>query len=212
MLMMLARLYVWAVTDVSSSTRGVRTDPTDAQLIDAALSGDAKAFETLLRRNLDAMYAIALRITLDEGDTDDVVQEASVRIWRVLHTFRREARVSTWIYRITTNLALSHVARRRDASLDPEKHEPADHAADPARRVEDQARLGAALEVFSRLPVNQRSCLALRESHGLSYEEIAEVSDISVAAVKGRLFRARQSLAEQLAAFEACTRVAEERP
>lgn len=74
MLMMLARLYGWAVTGVSSSTRGVRTDPTDAQLIDAALSGDAKAFETLLRRNLDAMYAIALRITLDEADTDDVVK------------------------------------------------------------------------------------------------------------------------------------------
>lgn len=66
--------------------------------------------------------------------------------------------------------------------------------------------------MFSRLPVNQRSCLALRESHGLSYEEIAEVSDISVAAVKGRLFRARQSLTEQLAAFEGCTQFAEERP
>lgn len=201
-LRLLARLYVWMLTGVSLPTGEVASDPSDALLIDAALSGDGEAFEALLRRNLDAMYAIALRITLDEADADDVVQEASVRVWRALGTFRGEARFSTWVFRITTNLAVSHVTRRQAVAVDLAEHEPASHAADPARRVEDGARLEAALEAVGRLPVEQRSCLVLRESHGLSYEEIAEVSEISVAAVKGRLFRARQTLAEQVAAFE----------
>lgn len=205
MLGVLARLYVWMLTGVPSSTGELDTEPSDAQLIDAALSGDGEAFETLLRRNLDAMYAIALRITLDEADADDVAQQASVRIWRALGTFRGEARFSTWVYRITTNLAVSHVTRRQGVAVDLAQHEPASHAADPARRVEDRARLEAVLHAVGGLPVEQRSCLVLRESHGLSYEEIAEVSEISIAAVKGRLFRARQTLAEQVASFDGWT-------
>jgi RNA polymerase sigma-70 factor, ECF subfamily len=186
---------------------GLPTDPappvSDDELIDAALAGESEAFEELLQRHLDAMYSVALRITLDRSDADDVVQEASVRIWRALDRFERRSKFSTWVFRITTNVALNLVSRQRPPTVELEPDLPDTSVTDPARRAEASAKLDAALAAFEELPPDQRSCLTLREAQGLPYDEIAEVLDLTIPAVKGQLFRARQQLAASLARFEA---------
>lgn len=174
---------------------------TDAQLVAAAVADDLGAFEELVRRHRDRAYGIAYRVCRDPGEAEEVAQEAFVRVWRSLHTFRGDAQFTTWLYRIVTNLALTRVGRQVDRPT-AELPDHADASLDPARRFGAGERLSAALAALERLSPDQRACYVLREVEGLTYEEVAEVLDTTVAAVKGRLFRARQDLAEALAAHD----------
>ncbi|MBW3665062.1 MAG: sigma-70 family RNA polymerase sigma factor [Actinobacteria bacterium] len=177
-------------------------DLDDAELVVRARDGeDVAAFEELVHRHRDRAYRVALRITRHPGDAEDVAQEALVRAWRSLPRFRGDARFSTWLYRIVTNLALNRVDRRRGVTA--EIPDTAVRSDDPAVRTEDAERLSAALAALERLSAEQRACYVLREMEGLSYEELAEVLDTSVAAVKSRLFRARQELTAALARYDA---------
>lgn len=189
----------WCFTAVVS----VMTDLDDAALVARARDDDdVAAFEELVHRHRDRAYRVALRITRHPGDAEDIAQEALVRAWRGLPDFRGDARFSTWLFRIVTNLALNRVARRREHASD-EVPEPAEPTLDPAARTEDAERLGAALAALETLTPDQRACYVLREIEGLSYDELAEVLGISVASVKGRLFRARQELTAALARYDA---------
>lgn len=183
----------------------VRLDASDEELVALAQHDDVEAFEELVRRHRDTFFRVALRICRDRADAEDVTQEAIVRAWRSLGSFRGDARFTTWMYRIITNLALNKVTRRREHAVEEVPEAPGDgsDAADPARRAEDRERLDVALAALATLTAEQRACLVLREVEGLSYEELAEVLDISVASVKGRLFRARQDLSEALARYDA---------
>ncbi len=149
------------------------------------------------------MYGIALRLTGSPTDADDVVQDASVRVWRALPQFAGRAALATWVHRITVNVALAHLARRRPASPPPVDDDVIDVGSDPAVRVEHRARLEEVAAALEALSDEQRTCVVLREGQGLTYEEIADVLDTSVAAVKGRLYRARQELIGTLDAFDA---------
>lgn len=184
---------------------------TDAELIDLARgAGDVDAFGELVRRHRDAAYRVALRICRTPADAEDVAQDAFVRAWRALADFRGDARFTTWLYRIVTNLALNRVTRRREDATDdlPERTgvvwaSPVSTAgSDPARRVEDAERLAAALTALDALTPEQRACFVLRELEGLSYEELGEVLDISVQSVRGRLYRARADLAAALDRYD----------
>lgn len=163
--------------------------------------GDVAALEELVRRHRDAAYRIALRICLNSADAEDVAQEALVRAWRSLQSFRGDAAFSTWLYRIVTNLALNAVSRRREQPTD-EPPEPPGPELDPAGRVQQRERLDAVLSALGDLPAEQRACWVLREVEGLSYEELAEVLDLTLSAVKGKLFRARTHLSEALARYD----------
>jgi RNA polymerase sigma-70 factor, ECF subfamily len=204
---LLARLWALALTGARRAAARVLPEPgpqtSDDELIEAALGGEGEAFEELLQRHLDAMYSVAVRITLRPSDADDVVQEASVRIWRALDQFERRSKFSTWVFRITTNVALNLVSREREPTVELDADLPAPSDNDPERRAEAGAKLEAAVAAFESLPPDQRSCLTLREAHGLAYEEIAEVLDLTIPAVKGQLFRARQHLAATLSRFDA---------
>lgn len=131
-----------------------------------------------------------------------MAQEALVRAWRSLGRFRADAAFSTWLYRIVTNTALKRLARRREVAV-AEPPEPPGPDLDPARRVEQRERLGVAVAALRRLTPEQRACWVLREVEGLAYDELAEVLGLTVAAVKGRLFRARTELADALARYDA---------
>ncbi len=145
------------------------------------------------------MYRVALRLLGSDADAQDATQETFVRAWRGLRRFRGESAVSTWLYRIVTNRCLNVIAARRPAeSLDLEL--PA-AGGDPAGITEQRERFAAVAREVSSLVPEQRAALVLRDFEGLSYEEVAAVLGVSVAAVKGRIHRARLSVLRGTAAW-----------
>ncbi|MEU4247426.1 sigma-70 family RNA polymerase sigma factor [Amycolatopsis sp. NPDC026612] len=178
----------------------------DAELLARAADGDHTAFGTLVRQHTPRMYRVALRLTGSAAEAEDVVQEAWLAAWRALPGFRQESAVSTWLYRVVTNSALAVLRRRRPTlSLDdPAPQSTVDSALfaaavpGPEGRVVRAEEVDAVLRAVGRLEVSQRVPLVLRELEGLSYEEVAEVLDVNVGALRSRLHRARVALLAEL--------------
>ncbi|WP_370961321.1 RNA polymerase sigma factor [Amycolatopsis sp. cg9] len=176
----------------------------DTELATRAAAGDEAAFGALVRLHTPRMYRVALRITGSAAEAEDVVQESWLAAWRALGTFRHESAVSTWLYRVVTNSALALLRRRKPTiSLD----EPACQSTvdtvllavpGPEGRVVRAEEVDAVLRAIGRLEVSQRVPLVLRELEGLSYEEVAEVLDVNVGALRSRLHRARVALLAEL--------------
>jgi RNA polymerase sigma-70 factor (ECF subfamily) len=173
-----------------------------ADLVAAAKDGDRTAFDALVRLTYADTYTLAYRLTGDEEDARDVVQDAYLRAFRGIKRFRGDAAFSTWLYRITANCASSQVARRSRA-----RHEELDDDApftdgradrDPELRADladDRERIEAALK---ELPPRLRAVVVLRDIYDLPHESIAAELGISEAAAKVRLHRARRKLRERL--------------
>jgi RNA polymerase sigma-70 factor (ECF subfamily) len=167
-----------------------------------AEAGDQYAFERLVQAYDQGVLRLAFNLLRSSEDASDVYQEAFLRVYKNLHTFRFDCSFHTWLYRIVTNVALSTVTRRREhATGDP--LEPVGPDLDPAGTVQTRERLGAVLAALRELTPEQRACYVLREVEGLTYDELAEVFGTSVQAVKSRLFRARTELARALARYDA---------
>jgi RNA polymerase sigma-70 factor (ECF subfamily) len=173
-----------------------------AQLVTAAQAGDRQAFDELVRRTHVEMYTLAVRLTANEEDASDVVQEAYLRAWKGIRRFRGDAQFTTWMYRITANAASTMTQRRRRQRV---TH--IDEVAEPVEmRLEHQpegaAESAAALEelsmAVSELPPKLRSIVVLKDVYGLSHEDIAEELGISIAAAKVRLHRGRKKLRDLL--------------
>jgi RNA polymerase sigma-70 factor (ECF subfamily) len=173
-----------------------------AELISAAQRGDRSAFDELVRRTYVDTYTLALRLTSDEEDARDVVQEAYLRAWKGIGRFRGDAQFSTWLYRITANCAASFVAKRRRLRAEPllPGHEPADlHLeAQPEAMAESGADLDRLASAVAELPPRLRAVVVLKDVYGLSHEAIAEELGISVSAAKVRLHRGRRRLRDAL--------------
>jgi RNA polymerase sigma-70 factor, ECF subfamily len=174
----------------------------EAELIGAAQRGDRGAFDELVRRTFVDTFTLARRLTGNEEDARDVVQEAYLRAWRAIGKFRGEAQFSTWMYRITANAAATHVRKRRRHRTQPidEVVEPADVRAEAqpavlAESTDTLERIGGALD---ELPPKLRSIVVLKDVYGLPHEAIAEELGISVPAAKVRLHRARRKLRDLL--------------
>ncbi|GLY42178.1 DNA-directed RNA polymerase sigma-70 factor [Amycolatopsis sp. NBRC 101858] len=180
----------------------------DADLLARAAAGDDAAFGALVRQHTPRMYRVALRITGSAAEAEDVVQDSWLAAWRSLASFRHESAVSTWLYRVVTNSALALLRRRRPTiSLDapePDGQSTLDSALlagavpGPEGRVVRAEEVDAVLRAIGRLEVSQRVPLVLRELEGLSYEEVAEVLDVNVGALRSRLHRARVALLAEL--------------
>jgi len=174
----------------------------EAELVGAARSGDRQAFDELVRRTFVDTFTLARRLTGNEEDARDVVQEAYLRAWKGIEKFRGEAAFSTWLYRITANAAASNVARRRRHRAEPfaDDFEPVDDRAEEvvsqgAESAEALDRISAALD---ELPAKLRGVVVLKDVYGMSHEAIAEELGISVSAAKVRLHRARRRLRDVL--------------
>jgi RNA polymerase sigma-70 factor (ECF subfamily) len=168
----------------------VRAD--ERVLVDAARAGDLDAFEVLVHRHQAPVYRVALRMLGTAADAEDVAQETFVQAWRSLARFHGNSAFATWLYRIATNRSLDVLAKRRPSEdLDDLQ---GDSSLDPAAIYAQRERTAGVLDVVQALPPDQRAPLVLREFEGLSYEEIGAVLGISLAAVKGRIHRARLTL------------------
>jgi RNA polymerase sigma-70 factor, ECF subfamily len=171
-------------------------------LVASARTGDRSAFDELVKATYADMYTLAYRLTGNEEDARDVVQDAYLRAYRGIKRFRGDARFTTWMYRITANCASTQMtkrARTRHDELDDDFDlidlEP-DH--DPEQRAElafDRDRIARALE---ELPPRLRAVIVLRDVYDLPHESIAAELGITEAAAKVRLHRARRKLRERL--------------
>jgi RNA polymerase sigma-70 factor (ECF subfamily) len=168
-------------------------------LVDAARAGDVDAFAVLVRRHQDAVYRVALRVLGSRSDAEDAAQDTFVQAWRGLERFRAESMVSTWLYRIVTNRCLNVLAARRPSEALNWDVMSADD--DPAYVAEQRERFAAVTGAVAGLPDEQRIALVLREVEGLSYEQIGDVLDLSLAAVKGRIHRARLGVLKEAATW-----------
>lgn len=174
----------------------------DTPLVERAQRGDAAAFELLVRRYERYVYNLALRVVGSPEEAEDLAQCAFVRAWKALPRFRGEAKFSTWLYRIITNLCCSRLPqlRRELAALAPD-----DDALDlPDENQEPESGLAAAearariQAAFAGLPESYRLLVSLRHLQALSYEEIAQITGLPLGTVKTGIFRARRKLREAI--------------
>jgi RNA polymerase sigma-70 factor, ECF subfamily len=172
-------------------------DP-DRELVDRTLAGEIAAFETLVERHREVVYRVAAR-TVGTADAEDVSQDAFLRAYHRLPSFRGEAPFRAWLLRIAHNAALNLQARRRPEPVDPviadDDPEP---QRTPAERLEGRERRERLEGKIRLLSPTHRVVLVLRDIEGLSYEEIAEVTETPLGSVKGRLHRARTELIDIL--------------
>jgi RNA polymerase sigma-70 factor (ECF subfamily) len=177
---------------------------TEAALIEAVRRGDAGSREALYHRYKRRVYALAVRI-VGANDAEEVAQEAFIRIFRGLAKFRGDAALSTWIYRLAVNAALSHRARRGpvviDGRGDDGEGEFADEGAGAPHEQQGDAVLRGRLErALGRLPPGYRTVIVLHDIDGLEHEEVAAILGCHVGTSKSQLHKARARLRELLAA------------
>ncbi len=177
----------------------------DQQLIQQAQAGKTAAFAELVNRHGQMVYNLALRTLNDPHEAEDIAQETFVRAWQSLKRFRGDARFSTWLYRITTNLCFNRLPRMK-SELKALDTETADELTDQRLRVEGQLlsvelhnQLHAAID---NLPESYRLLITLRHLQELSYAEIAEITNMPLGTVKTGIFRARRLLRDALKQVE----------
>jgi RNA polymerase sigma-70 factor (ECF subfamily) len=175
---------------------------TDETLVRRTLTGDLDAFGALVDRHGAVVYRVAARIA-GRADAEDVAQDALLRAFHGLGGFRGETPFRAWLLRITHNTALNHLERRRAEPVEEVPEEAGRLAAaaaerPPADALEERERRERLESKLLLLSPAHRTGLVLRDLEGLSYDEIAEVTESPLGSVKGRLHRARDELIEIL--------------
>jgi len=183
----------------SAANVGVRLDDADVVLVARAQAGDRTAFEQLVRLYADRVYAVARRLGLPSDAAEEVTQDAFLRAWRGIGSFRGDARFFTWLYRIAVNEAKRRLERERTHSLvrsldDDGAVEPPDVREEPYARVADAELRRALAAAVVALPLKYRAPLILRDIEGLSTVDAAAVLGLGEAALKSRLHRARAAV------------------
>ncbi len=186
--------------------------PTDEQLVHASQGGDMAAFEELVARHRDKMFARAFRIVRQQDEAMDLSQEAWIKGWQRIAQFEGESSFATWMTRITINLCLDHLRRNQRYRVDPLPDYQDDNTGldrllppvwtNPTERLERhelRQRIDAAL---AKLSDAHRTVLVLHEFEDLGYKEIAQTVGISIGTVMSRLFYARRRLAILLAGIQ----------
>jgi len=174
-------------------------DRSDEALLELYAEGDPAAARALTLRLGPLAYRLAMRMLRDGAEAEDVAQEALLRLWKIAPEWRTgEAKVSTWLYRVVSNLATDRLRKRRGSSLDdaPDVADDSPSVLDEMMRRDRMAALDAAL---AELPERQRLAVTLRHIDGLSNPEIAEAMETGVEAVESLTARAKRALAKLLA-------------
>ena len=175
----------------------LRAEPTDDELVRTATAGDTRAFETLYRRHVSRVHGAVLRLAgYDHGHAEELVQEAFIRAWQKLDSFRHQSAFGTWLYRLAVNTALMALrsSKADPVSMPGEDALPEAEAADvfcPAEREELEHAIAA-------LPPRARAVFVLHDVEGWKHQDIAEELDMAVGSSKAQLHRARGLLQRAL--------------
>jgi len=179
---------------------------TDEELVTRSMGGDLDSFNQLVLRWERPIYALAYRVIGREEDARDVCQETFLRAFRALGGFKGQAKFSSWLYRITLNLCRDWIRRERRQPLaqTPEGVDLVELAGegDDVESIEDlvaRKEIGAAVsKAMALLPEDQRTAIVLKEYHGLTFQEIADMLDCPLSTVKTRLYQGLTVLRRQL--------------
>jgi RNA polymerase sigma-70 factor (ECF subfamily) len=200
---------VWSVTGGRPMTTTAPTpDDTDQELVRRVQAGDQTAFNLLVLKYQHRVLKLVGRFVNDAAEAEDVAQEAFLKAYRALASFRGDSAFYTWLYRIAINTAKNALVsqRRRPVDFDLDLQDP-DQYDRHAKLKESDTPEGVLLteeiravveEAMEQLPEDLRTAIVLRELEGLSYEEIAEAMDCPVGTVRSRIFRAREAIDKKL--------------
>ncbi len=176
----------------------------EAAVIQSVLDGDVNAFEVLVKEYEKNVYNLALRMTGNSEDAADMSQEAFIKAYNSLSSFRGDSKFSVWLYRIVSNVCLDYLrsrTRKPTVSLSTENDDGeeieldiADETQSPEFLFDRRLTRDAVRRGLAALPPDHREILLLREIQGLSYEEIAAALELEAGTVKSRIFRARKKL------------------
>ena len=176
----------------------------DEALLVAFANGDPEAARDLSVRLLPRVLGQATRLLSDRSEAEDVAQDAMMRLWKIAPDWRQgEAQVTTWLYRVVSNLCTDRLRKRRGGvSLD-QVAEPEDDAPSVAAQMQTDTRLQALSDALGQMPERQAQAVSLRHLEGLSNPEIADIMDISVRSVESLTARGKRALADILAGRKA---------
>ena len=176
----------------------------EQNIISQVIGGDSNAFEALVLENQTQVYNLCLKMTGSEEDAFDLSQEAFLKAFNNLDKFRGDSKFSVWLYRLTSNICIDFIRkkrRRQETSLSVEDEDGAedefqipDERFSPETELEKKELRRAVDDGLRQLPADYRNILVLRELNGLSYDEIAQALEMEVGTVKSRIFRARKKL------------------
>ncbi|MCC7486876.1 MAG: RNA polymerase sigma factor RpoE [Burkholderiales bacterium] len=181
----------------------------DQQLVERAQGGDKRAFELLVSKYQRKLARLLSRFIRDATEVEDVTQEAFIKAYRALPTFRGDSAFYTWLYRIGINTAKNYLVsmgRRAPtstevASEDAEGYEDGEQLRDlntPENELMSRQVADTVNQTLETLPQELRSAITLREIEGLSYEDIASIMNCPIGTVRSRIFRAREAIAAKL--------------
>ncbi len=173
-------------------------DQSDEDLLAAYADGDQAAARALMMRHTPRVLSLATRMLRDQAEAEDVAQEAMLRLWKIAPDWRvGEAKISTWLYRVASNLCTDRLRKKRGIGLD-EAPEIEDDAPGAEAQMITADRSAALRTAMDSLPERQRLALSLRHFEELGNPEIADIMEVSVEAVESLLARARRALAAEL--------------
>ena len=178
---------------------------TEALLIADLCEGDETALAPLIEKYKRMVYRLAMQITKNHADAEDVMQETFLKVYRSIRTFRKDAAFETWVYRIAVNEALNFVKRRErrqertiettaEAEFEMDMRYRATRASDPHVHAEKAELRRYVTEAVNSLPLKHRTVVILHEFEGLTHAEIASILNCSEGTVRSRLHYARKKL------------------
>jgi RNA polymerase sigma-70 factor (ECF subfamily) len=179
---------------------------TDEELVALSIGGDVESFNQLVVRWERPIYALAYRVIGREEEARDVVQETFLRAFRGIGNFRGQAKLSSWVYRIALNLCRDWIRRERRTPIlpTPEGVDVIELAAEqgPAESIEDLVARNdmsqVVADLMTRLPEEQRTAIILKEYHGMTFQEIADLQGVPLSTVKTRLYQGLNVLRRHL--------------
>lgn len=190
----------------------VNASSSDAAIVRRVQQGDINAYNLLVLRYQHKVVQVALKFVSNQADACDIAQEAFLKAYRAIGSFRGESGFYTWLYRIVINTARTFLESasklRNHVDVDADDIHSQDHqgvlasADSPDRIIESQELQKTIMQALAQLPYELRQAITLREVEGLAYEDIAELTKVPIGTVRSRIFRARQFIEEKMHALE----------